>query len=1266
MFPVCHSRNVRILPLSALVWGAILFFPVPVEAQRDNRVTLPDYQQAALYSSSYLRQFVYDTAVRPNWIGESDQFWYSFRNSAGTHYWRVIPERATKEPLFDRNRLASQLSELTRKPQDPAQLVLGRAQVNSEGTELKFVFDNIQYQYGFATEKLEALGKPAAEPGPAGTPQGLSREEMIQRFQQEREQQREEQQNQEEEQERGEGGEAGARARAASHRAFSPDRSLYVFAKGHDLYLVQVPEDELKKGIEKRLAADAARAKRLKEREEQGQASSETSTENSRTEDGQKSGDGSGTESKTGDEQKKSGSGAEKSSGDESRKEGEERKKEDQSVAGSNSATSGESRETDARNTESGSENSRTDSNTGGGDKKEKAGAAGEGGKSAGTEDATVQSSSGGEKSGESDGKSETSGGDGKQDGAAKTAEQDKSGSDAGVGTQKSGNGKNGSSGGEGSESGSVAATSGEKLPGEEDEKKELPIPDLPLEMDETALRLTDDGAEKYSFAGRPEGRGRGRGQRNRESAQNEAETVISAGTLTLPAVTWSKDSQTFHARRRDSRNVQELWVVNSLAMPRPTLQKYEYSMPGEEQIRKTELHVYRRSANQLTPVQPKWKDESYSDIHFSKDEKQLRFLRRDRLLRNVEFCSLDLENLEATCLLGEGFENTHIAPQPIRYVEESGDMIWWSERTGWGHFYLYSPQGELKNAITSGEFLANRIFQIDGKNRTLYFTGSGREPGENVYYTHLYAVQLDGSGLRLLDPGNAHHSSILSPGKRFLVDNSSRVDRAPTSVLRSATGEEILKLEETDLSRIEQVGWKMPETFAVKAADGVTDLYGNMWKPFDFDPRKKYPIIAHVYPGPQTEGTQHTFTATSGNQQLAQLGFVVIQVGHRGGSPGRAKAYGSYGYFNLRDYGLADKKAAIEQLAQRFPFIDIERVGIYGHSGGGFMTAAALLVEPYNSFFRVGVSTAGNHDNNIYNHSWSERYHGLKEVAAGAAGENGTAGDAAQRESAAGGESTGRERSRGGPGLDVDPGDYFYEFEMLNDDEQADLEGRLFGGNPDPFSREFPGWTGSGDLAFGELLDQEVQDQEVQGGEVRERKVQDKEVQDKEVQSQEKTAETGDGARLQDDTKKETGGTGNSEQNGKLGDDSKGQDTSRDAGSDGARTDGTQSEGDAKEKTKFEIHVPTNAELAANLKGHLLLVHGELDNNVHPANTLRLVDALIRANKRFDMLYLPATRHGFGQYQPYVTQRMYEFFTEHLMDDYQSSADIGEKVPRR
>src|SRR5262249_13928578 len=202
-----------------------------------------------------------------------------------------------------------------------------------------------------------------------------------------------------------------------------------------------------------------------------------------------------------------------------------------------------------------------------------------------------------------------------------------------------------------------------------------------------------------------------------------------------------------------------------------------------------------------------------------------------------------------------------------------------------------------------------------------------------------------------------ADQDAKLSPSRQFVVDNCSRVDMAPISVLRDATGKQIMELEKADLSRLYEVGWKMPETFVVKAADGVTDLYGNLYKPFDFDPRKKYPLIAHVYPGPQSESMTHAFSPLSPQQQLAPLRFIVIQAGTRGGSPLRSKLYGSYGYGNLRDYALADKKAAIEQLAARHAYIDIDRVGIYGHSGGGFLSAAAMLQKPYNEFFKAAVA---------------------------------------------------------------------------------------------------------------------------------------------------------------------------------------------------------------------------------------------------------------------------------------------------------------------
>jgi dipeptidyl-peptidase-4 len=332
--------------------------------------------------------------------------------------------------------------------------------------------------------------------------------------------------------------------------------------------------------------------------------------------------------------------------------------------------------------------------------------------------------------------------------------------------------------------------------------------------------------------------------------------------------------------------------------------------------------------------------------------------------------------------------------------------------------------------------------------------------------------------------------------------------------VLRDERGNVLLELETMDLSRLQELGWKMPETFIVKAADGVTDIYGNMWKPFDFDPKKKYPIIANVYPGPQTESVSTTFSANPTQQRLAQLGFIVIQIGNRGGSPRRSNAYQAYSFQNLRDYGLADKKVGIEQLAARHAFIDIDRVGLFGHSGGGFMTAAAMLLPPYNDFFKVGVSSSGNHDNNVYGDYWGEQNHGVREVPV-------TTNTVASR---------------------------------------AQAQGLRNVGNR----------TGSGN--------------------------------------------------------------------------------------DAQQTDSTASV----VATRFDARVPANHELAENLKGKLLLVHGDMDNNVHPAGTIRLVDALIKANKRFDFMIMPGAAHGYGARQDYFQRMMFEYFAEHLLVDYyRVGADI-------
>ncbi|HIE70487.1 MAG TPA: S9 family peptidase, partial [Planctomycetes bacterium] len=570
---------------------------------------------------------------------------------------------------------------------------------------------------------------------------------------------------------------------------------------------------------------------------------------------------------------------------------------------------------------------------------------------------------------------------------------------------------------------------------------------------------------------------------------------------------------------------------------PRPSLEKYKYPMPGEDKIRHSELMMFSKSTGKLTRLKPKWKDESYLDTRWLPNG-ELRVLRRDRMRREVEYGIVNPETGDFKTLFSERFADVGMVTQGIRYLDKRKELVWWSERSGWAHFYLYGLDGKFKNAITRGKFRASRIIEVDEEKGLMWFRGNGREKGENIYFEHLYRVRLDGGDLTLLDEGNATHRSQLSKSRKFVVDNCNRVDMSPISVLRNGEGELVMDLEKADMSQLKQMGWKAPERFVVKAADGVTDLYGNMYKPFDFDPNKKYPLIAHVYPGPQTEGVSHTFSSASRLQELAQVGFIVIQVGHRGGTPARSKAYASYGYFNMRDYPLEDKKTAIEQLAAKHSFIDIDRIGIFGHSGGGFMTAAALLKPPYNKFFKVGVSTSGNHDNNVYNNSWAERYHGLKEA---------------------------KEKKK----TTDKKGDSKEGDTKKDDDKKGDTK-----------------------------------------------------------KDDNKKGDTKKGDTKKDDDKK-----GDTKKDG----DKKGDNKKDDNKKDDDKKDGDKKDGDKKEqgkdkikenendslekKTRFDIKIATNAELAANLEGKLLLVHGEIDNNVHPAGTMRLVDALIKANKRFDML---------------------------------------------
>lgn len=559
----------------------------------------------------------------------------------------------------------------------------------------------------------------------------------------------------------------------------------------------------------------------------------------------------------------------------------------------------------------------------------------------------------------------------------------------------------------------------------------------------------------------------------------------------------WSPDSRHFVTIVSDDRKVKPLWVINSIASPRPTLETYKYQMPGEMDAPEEHLYVFDMTSNtrkeikvaawknqslglEARPYQQKQRDAEFLPAVWQGDNNRFYLTRSSRDLHRIDVCTYTIGEDSIVPVVKERM-NTYQETRLIHVFNGGKEFIQWSERDGWAHLYLYDEKGNLKNRITKGPWHVEKVLKVDEASRTIYFLANGREEGENPYYEHLYRVNADGSGLKLLTKGDFFHQVAVDDEARFMVDNFSRVNTIPCADLIDRNGRKVMTIQESDFSQLMAAGYQFPELFKVKAADGVTDLYGVMYKPFNFDSTKVYPIIDYVYPGPQVEAVYYPFTRMSvRTDRLAQAGFIVISVGQRGGHPSRSKWYHNYGYGNLRDYPLADHKAAVEQLAARYKFIDINRVGIHGHSGGGFMSTAAICQYP--DFYKAAVSCAGNHDNRIYNRWWSETHHGVKEVVS------------------------------------------------------------------------------------------------------------------------------------------------------------------------------------AKGDTTFAYRIATNPSIVRQLKGHLMLVHGDIDNNVHPANTIRVVDALIRANKRFEMLFLPGQRHGFGNMDEYFYWRMVDFFSEHLKGQKESSVDI----PRR
>ena len=575
---------------------------------------------------------------------------------------------------------------------------------------------------------------------------------------------------------------------------------------------------------------------------------------------------------------------------------------------------------------------------------------------------------------------------------------------------------------------------------------------------------LTTDGTKDHSWDG--------------ENYSGDTETDSTARNF--PMLYWAPDGKHIALMRWDMSPVKEFWVINSLAKPRPELETYHYQMPGEPGP-KGELLVLDLDGKVKKIAWNAFKDQDGEPLHAEetaedryKDYYCMRWLggndsfylvRRSRDLKRMDLCKVDINSDSTKTLIAERL-NTYVEGRDPKFLP-NGDFVWWSERNGWANLYLYGADGKLKKNLTEGSFHVEDVLQVCGNY--LVVSACGVNPDENPYQMHNYRVPLSGGDMVQLDMDDMDVLATASYDGKYLVANYSRVDYKPAVMLVNTANGKQTDLEEADFSRLLEAGYRFPERFKVKAADGITDLWGELHKPFDFDSTKVYAIADYVYPGPQVEANEVSWRFNLRTDRLAQIGMIVITVGNRGGHPNRSKWYHNYGYGNLRDYGLEDQKYAVQQLGARYKWIDLDRVGIHGHSGGGFMSTAAILT--YNDFFKAAVSCAGNHDNSIYNRWWSEQHHGIQE---------------------------------------------------------------------------------------------------------------------------------------------------------KI----------------------------AKGDTTFVYHINTNQELASRLKGHLMLVHGDQDNNVNPANSIRVADALIKANKRFEYVLLPGQRHGFGDMNEYFFWKMADHYARYLIGD--------------
>ena len=456
--------------------------------------------------------------------------------------------------------------------------------------------------------------------------------------------------------------------------------------------------------------------------------------------------------------------------------------------------------------------------------------------------------------------------------------------------------------------------------------------------------------------------------------------------------VLWSPDSKKVATFQQDQRHINDMYLVTT-NVGAPKLESWKYPLPTDKEIIKIHRVVIDVDSGKMVrfKMQPDDRrgtlcddiacDGMFGDNEWSPDAKSLAFVSSTRDHKSAKLRIANVETGDIRDVFEERVATQYESGQGEtnwRYLPATNEAIWYSERDDWGHLYLYDiATGQVKNQITKGNWVVTRINKVDIPNRVIYFEANGREEGRDPYFSHFYRVNLDGSGLTLLTPEDGNHQVTWSPDGKYFIDNFSKIDTPFVSVLRDANGKLIVELERQDVSRLRAAGWKPATPIKVKSRDGKWDLYGVMFTPTNLDRNKKYPVVNYIYPGPQGGGVgSRSFSASrSDHQAVAELGFVVVIIDGTC-NPDRSKTFHDLCYGNMADNTLEDQIAGIRELAKTHTYMDLNRVGIWGHSGGGFATAAALFRFP--DFYKVGISESGNHDNRNYEDDWGERYIGL------------------------------------------------------------------------------------------------------------------------------------------------------------------------------------------------------------------------------------------------------------------------------------------------